>query len=154
VNLTKKQEAFCQAYINSDSASEAYRQCYDASRMKTATINVKASELLANGKVAVRVKELQEENKKRFEVTVDQKKAWLVEIVERSLQHEAVTDHDGSATGEYKFDASSAVRAINELNKMDGDHAPTKNEHTGKNGKPIQTESKVTNINFIAAGKK
>lgn len=31
--------------------------------------------------------------------------------------------------------------AIAELNKMDGDYAPIRNEHTGKNGEPIETKN-------------
>lgn len=56
--LTPKQEAFCIAYLKTGNASEAYRQAYSTKRMQPATINVKASELLANGKIAVRLKEL------------------------------------------------------------------------------------------------
>jgi phage terminase small subunit len=56
--LTIKQEAFAQKYVETGNASEAYRQAYDAGGMKPATINVKACELLANGKVAARVAEL------------------------------------------------------------------------------------------------
>lgn len=60
MGLTPKQERFCSAYIETSNASEAYRQSYNASNMKPATINVKACELLANGKVAARVAELRE----------------------------------------------------------------------------------------------
>ena len=56
--MTPKQERFCQAYIETGNASEAYRQAYNAEKMKAQTIHVKASELLASGKVAVRLKEL------------------------------------------------------------------------------------------------
>ena len=56
--LTPKQEAFCQKYIETGNASEAYRQAYDAGRMKPSTVNVKACELLGSGKVAERVAEL------------------------------------------------------------------------------------------------
>lgn len=56
--LTPKQEAFCLAYLKTGNASEAYRQVYAAKNMKPATINVKASELLSNGKVTVRLAEL------------------------------------------------------------------------------------------------
>lgn len=56
--LTPKQEAFCLAYLKTGNASEAYRQVYAATNMKPATINVKASELLSNGKVTVRLAEL------------------------------------------------------------------------------------------------
>lgn len=60
MGLTPKQERFCSAYIETSNASEAYRQSYNASQMKPATVNVKACELLANGKVAARVAELRE----------------------------------------------------------------------------------------------
>lgn len=58
MNLTPKQEAFCQAFIETGNASEAYRRAYNASRMKSDVITVKASELLSSGNVAVRVAEL------------------------------------------------------------------------------------------------
>jgi phage terminase small subunit len=69
--LTPKQEAFCQKYIELGNASEAYRVAYDAARMKADTVHVKACELLKNGKVAVRVEELQAALRRRHEVTVD-----------------------------------------------------------------------------------
>lgn len=69
--LTPKQKHFCLAYIETGNASEAYRLAYSAENMKPETINVKASELLANGKIAVRVKEIQAEHQKRHDVTMD-----------------------------------------------------------------------------------
>ena len=57
--LTPKQEAFCLAYIETGNASEAYRRSYDVKpNIKESTVNVKASELLADGKIAVRIQEL------------------------------------------------------------------------------------------------
>lgn len=50
--LTAKQEAFARAVVEGSSLSDAYRAAYDCSRMKTSTVNRKASELMANGKVA------------------------------------------------------------------------------------------------------
>ncbi len=44
--LTTKQEKFCQSYVELGNASEAYRRSYDASRMKTESINRKAKELM------------------------------------------------------------------------------------------------------------
>ena len=46
LNLTPKQERFCQLYIELGNASEAYRQSYDADSMAEPTVNTKASELL------------------------------------------------------------------------------------------------------------
>lgn len=69
--LTQKQEKFCQAYIETGNASEAYRTAYAADKMKPEAIHVKASELLSNGKVTVRVAELKAEVRARHDVTVD-----------------------------------------------------------------------------------
>jgi phage terminase small subunit len=69
--LTPKQEAFALAYVETGNASEAYRRSYSAGNMKPAVIAVKASELLANGKVAVRVAEIQAEAAERNAMTVD-----------------------------------------------------------------------------------
>lgn len=71
LNLTPKQESFCQLYIELGNASEAYRQSYDADSMNENTVHVKASELLSSGKVSVRVKQLKEDHKKRHNITVD-----------------------------------------------------------------------------------
>jgi len=86
--LTIKQEAFCQAYIETGNASEAYRSAYAADKMKAEAIHVKASELLTNGKVAVRVAELQGEIKERHGVTVDSLIAELEEARKAALDAE------------------------------------------------------------------
>lgn len=71
LNLTPKQESFCQLYIELGNASEAYRQSYDADSMNEHTVHVKASELLSNGKVTARVEQIKAEHKKRHNITVD-----------------------------------------------------------------------------------
>jgi hypothetical protein len=73
--LTLKQQNFCMAYVeNQGNASEAYRQTYNAGKMQNHVIKVKACELIrdgAGGNVAVTIKELQNENRKRHAVTVE-----------------------------------------------------------------------------------
>jgi phage terminase small subunit len=59
-DLTPKQEAFCLAYLGTGNASEAYRRSYSAGKMKPETINEAACRMLANSKVAARMKELRE----------------------------------------------------------------------------------------------
>ena len=81
--LTPKQEKFCQKYIETGNASEAYRQSYDCENMADESINVKACELLKNGKIAVRLNELKDEHAKRHAITVDTLLAELEEV--RSL---------------------------------------------------------------------
>lgn len=58
MSLTAKQEAFAQAIASGMNQSNAYRAAYNAGTMSAATINVKASQVMANGKVSVRVAEL------------------------------------------------------------------------------------------------
>lgn len=70
-NLTPKQEKFCQLYVETGNASEAYRGSYDASKMKPDSVNRKAKELLDNVKIAARLKQIRERHVKRHEVTVD-----------------------------------------------------------------------------------
>jgi len=69
--LTPKQDRFCQLFIETGNASEAYRQSYNANIMKSETINRKAKELLDNGKIRARVEELQMEHQERHNITVD-----------------------------------------------------------------------------------
>lgn len=83
--LTPKQEKFCQKYIEIGNASEAYRQSYDCENMKDETVNVKASELLNNGKITVRLKELKTEHAKRHNTTVDDLLNELEDIKEQAL---------------------------------------------------------------------
>lgn len=68
--LTVKQEKFCQAYVETGNASEAYRSAYSADKMKHETINKRASELLNNGEVTGRVSELQQEHRTKHNITV------------------------------------------------------------------------------------
>lgn len=76
-NITPKQERFLSVYLDTGNASEAYRQAYNCQRMKDATITVKASELLKNGNVTVRLRQLQSDLKKVSDV---KKEAILEEL--------------------------------------------------------------------------
>lgn len=71
VVLTPKQESFCQKYIEFGNASEAYRQSYDAEDMNSNVINTKASELLKNGKITVRLEQLRKNHKMRHNINID-----------------------------------------------------------------------------------
>ncbi len=68
--LTTKQENFCQKYVETGNASEAYRRSYDASRMKTESVHRKAKELMDNGNVAARIAELKQRAAVKHDVTV------------------------------------------------------------------------------------
>lgn len=68
--LTPKQERFAVEVAKGKNASDAYRMAYKVIAMTAKTVNEEASRLLANPKVATRVKELSAKGLAKNEVTV------------------------------------------------------------------------------------
>lgn len=127
MTLTIKQEAFCQAYIETGNASEAYRSSYAAENMKPDAIHVQASKLLDNPKIALRVTELRGEIKDRHSVTVDSLLAELEEARQAALTAETPQ-------------SSAAVAATLGKAKLTGLDKQII-EHTGPGGGAIQIET-------------
>lgn len=127
MTLTIKQEAFCQAYIETGNASQAYRTAYAADKMKTDSINRKAKELIDNGKISARVDELRGEIKERHNVTVDSLIAELEEARKAALSAETPQ-------------SSAAVAATMGKAKLTGLDKQII-EHSGPNGGAIQIET-------------
>ncbi|WP_045952829.1 terminase small subunit [Achromobacter xylosoxidans] len=132
--LTPKQEAFALAYLETGNASEAYRRAYNAAKMKPAVVAVKASELLAHGKVSVRVAELQAAHAERHKLTVDDLLRELEEARQAALTAESVQ-------------SSAAVAATMGKAKLLGLDKQVI-EHSGPNGGPIPTMP--TTIELVA----
>lgn len=101
--LTPKQEKFCQVFMETSNASEAYRRVYNAANMKDTTINVAAKQLLDNNKVASRLEELRERGAKKLDITIEKLTAMLLE--DRQLAY----------TSGKPGDAVSATMAIAKL---------------------------------------
>ena len=91
-NLTAKQELFCEEVVNEKTQAEAYRAAYKAEDMLDTTIWSKASELMANGKVTVRVQELRAPVIKEAQLTL---KAHLDDLL--VIREQAVQDRSWSA---------------------------------------------------------
>lgn len=113
--LTPKQEAFCQAYIETGNASEAYRTAYAADKMKPESVNRKAKELLDNVKIAARVAELQGEIKRRHNVTVDSLLAELEEARQKALLAETPQSSAAVAATMGKAKLTGLDRVVVEL---------------------------------------
>jgi phage terminase small subunit len=107
MNLTHKQEAFCQAIANGMNKSDAYRSAYDAGKMKPDVVNVKASQLAAVGKVAVRLTELKQSLSEKSEWTRLDSVTALRNVVEGS-----------------EAKPSDITGAVKVLNEMHGYNAP------------------------------
>jgi len=68
--MTPKQELFAQAYLETSNASEAYKRAYDT-QANANTINRKASQLLKHPEVSTHIIELQNEQRKKHHLTMD-----------------------------------------------------------------------------------
>lgn len=112
VKLTAKQEAFCQGIADGLGQADSYRAAYDAEGMKDNVIYARASELMKNGKVTDRIKELRSE--------VQEKQLWSREMSVKALV-QAYREGSGSVK----------VSAVKELNAMHGYNEPSKLSITG-----------------------
>jgi phage terminase small subunit len=123
--MTPKQEKFCLLYRETGNASEAYRQAYDAAKMKPETVNRNAKALLDNSKIATRLRELGQVDMERHIVTADTIASMLKE--DREFAREMETP-------------SAAVTATMGLAKLYG-LLTDKTEVTGKDGAAIKIEA-------------
>lgn len=113
--LTPQQEAFAQSMAKGMRQSEAYRVAYPKSELwKNETVWARASEMMADGKVIVRVNELKG--------ALVEKELWSRE------QSVAILADIALAEDSRKGDR---IKAVSELNRMHGFEAPTKIEHSG-----------------------
>lgn len=105
--LTPKQEAFCQRYLETGNASEAYRLAYDAEKMKPETVNRAAFEVLENPKIAARIAELKARQLKRHDVTVDRVLAEYSKLA--FLDIRKAFDADGNLKPVHELDDDTAA---------------------------------------------
>jgi hypothetical protein len=77
LSLSPKREAFARFFVETSNACEAYRRAFNVRpKTKPQTVAKRASELLADGKVAGRISQLRAELAKRHDVDLDR---WLAE---------------------------------------------------------------------------
>lgn len=101
--LTAKQELFVQKIIEGYSQADAYRSAYSCKNMSDNSIYVNASKLMADAKVAQRVKELRGQLAKPSIKTAQERMEWLTQLI----------DNEEESTSE-------KLKAVDILNKMDG----------------------------------
>lgn len=128
--LTEKQERFCLAYIETGNASEAYRRSFDCKTASEATINRKAKALMDADKIGARIDELRAPVREKAQLTLEEHLNDLKRLRDKAEQ-------------EGKF--AAAVTAETNRGKAAGLYVE-KHEHTGKDGKPIETN---TTFQFI-----
>lgn len=152
-HLTKKQEMFAVAVAKGSNASDAYRNAYDAKGMSLAAINVAASKLKANAKVALRIAALKAPALRKAELSVErtleeiaglsysdigqmlESNGRLIPLAEmdpkvrRAISSiEFVTDKDGATTTKLKlWDKNSGLeKAMKHLGLFEKDNEQTR----------------------------
>ncbi|MGQ5718480.1 terminase small subunit [Pseudochrobactrum asaccharolyticum] len=121
MTLTAKQERFISEYlIDLNATQAAIRAGYSEK-----TAQEQSSRLLSNVMVQQAVSDAQNRIAEKAEWSAADRLRMLAGIAEANI----------------KDDPRVAVSAIAEANKMQGSHAPTKTEHTGKDGKPIEVKT-------------
>lgn len=128
--LTIKQENFCNYYVETGNASEAYRRAYSCANMKDETVNRMAFDLINNRKIAARVTELQSEQKAKSDITKEE----IIGLCVRVIRGELVTDGVEDRGGRKSARTISKTWAMDRVCKMLGFDAPTKAEISGKDG--------------------
>lgn len=84
--ITPRQEKFIAAYMETGNASEAYRAAYHCEKMKPATINRRAFELINNGKITARLDAMRERAARGAELTLAGHLQDLKELSEASKE--------------------------------------------------------------------
>jgi phage terminase small subunit len=122
--LTPKQERFVSEYlIDLNATQAAIRAGYAKSGART-----EGARLLANADIADFLAKAQERVADKAEWTAADRLKMLADI----------------ALANVEDDPRVSVSAISEANKMQGSHAPTKQESSGPNGGPIETRTTHT----------
>lgn len=138
-DLTPKQEKFCQEMAKLGNQRQAYKNAFNCKKMKDKTIDVKASELMKNGKVTVRLKELAEETKSKNTAEAQEIQEYLTQVIRGQIDEdciivESIGDYQSRARNVKKqVTPKDRIKACETLAKMRGyfdltikiDNAPT-----------------------------
>ncbi len=81
MELTEKQERFCQAFIEFGEKGRAYRDAFDADAMNSNSVAVEANKMFKDPKITLRVKELQDEIRERNKVKIDDVLGVLADMI-------------------------------------------------------------------------
>jgi len=120
VKLTPKQEKFCQEYIKTGNASEAFRRAYPASlKWKPDAVHSRASILLSNSKVQQRIDGLRKAIEEEAIADAKERQRFWTEVM-----------RDQGADMKHRLKASEL------LAKAQGDFVERR-EISGPDGKPI-----------------
>ena len=145
--INPQQESYCMLRIAGHSRAKAYNLAYNKpdghkyGRQRAADLEKRTPE------IAERIVALQQQAAERVVTRLAVDNDYILdtyrEIVERCMQSQPVLTRDGDSTGEYRFDAKSAVAALNSLSKINGlfsGDTKANSEEAGKNEQQLLDE--------------
>ena len=132
MSLTKKKEKFIQALVAGKSQRQAYKEAYNAAKMKDETIDTRACELLKNSKVKARYDELLEEHKNKALYTREEAVNDLIWIKEKAKE-----DIKNPKKGLRQANGTIFINAIKELGEL--------NELYPSKKQDIKMDAKISN---------
>ena len=131
-NLTQRQEKFVRALIAGKSQRQAYKEAYNAAKMKDETIDTRACELLKNSKVKARYNELLEEHKNKALYTREEMVNDLIWIKEKAKE-----DIKNPKKGLRQANGTIFINALKELGEL--------NELYPSKKQDIKMDAKINN---------
>ncbi|MGE9616416.1 MAG: terminase small subunit [Solitalea-like symbiont of Acarus siro] len=167
IKLTPGRERFCELYLSSGNASQAYRQAFGCDKLKDGLIANRASKLLQAPQLQARIAELRQELQAKATINKEQLLSELEAIIKAkvtnyldfngtdinykdftTLQDEQLKAIESIKQGKYGIELKLHNKpwAIERLSKMLGYEAPVRKELTGSNGTTLipQQLSKLT----------
>lgn len=143
--LTQKQEKFVQNLIKGMSQREAYKNSYDATRMKDKTIDDKASLLFKKEEIRARYQELIDMlNKKNTEkaiMSAQERMEWLTGVIKGDIRDSYMWDGEERETTASML---NKLKALDILNKMSGEYIEKLKIGNEDENKPFEV-----NINVV-----
>ncbi len=134
-DLTQKQEAFAQAYVETNNGAESYRRAYNTKTMSDNAIWREACLLVKHPKVSQRILQLRQGHQEAHDITIAKLTAMTIEAY-----NHAQKDDKG---------ASAMVSAVTTLGKLHG-LIIDKKHVTSKTDKSDMTDAQLA---AIAAGR-
>ena len=121
MSLTSKQEKVIQALVAGKSQRQAYKEAYNATKMKDKTIDERASVLFKNDKIKTRYNELLEEHKNKALYTRENAVNDLIWIKEEAKE-------DILKNGIRQANSTTYVNSIKELSTLNDLYPDKKNK--------------------------
>ena len=124
---------YAKSYIKKNCQTTAFKAAFPGSKMKGSNLHKIASKVHKTSEVQARIDQLEaasaKQSEEEFCLSVSQKKRILAEVIKIGMNKDEKLD---------KPQLGDVVRAINEMNKMDGSHAAEKRTVGGDKANPLQ----------------